>query len=66
MKVTAFMGTAQCSLVEVHRRFIGAYCLHNQHCYHPDGESKHLRNVDELIRDYSDQYPRSVSSSFYG
>jgi hypothetical protein len=29
-KITVFRDVAQCSLVEVHRRFRGAYCLHHQ------------------------------------
>jgi hypothetical protein len=30
MKITAFCHIAPCNLVEVDRRFRGAYCLHNQ------------------------------------
>jgi hypothetical protein len=30
VKVTVFWDTAPCSLVEVERRFRGAYCLHHQ------------------------------------
>jgi hypothetical protein len=30
MKMTSFWDTAPCSLVDVDRRFRGAYCLHHQ------------------------------------
>jgi hypothetical protein len=30
MKLTVFRDVAPCSLVEVYRRFRGAYCLHHQ------------------------------------
>jgi hypothetical protein len=30
IKMTVFWNTAPCSLVEVYRRFWGAYCLHHQ------------------------------------
>jgi hypothetical protein len=39
LKMTAFWDIAPCSLVEVFRRFIAAYCLH----YRPDdGGSTHF------------------------
>jgi hypothetical protein len=40
MKVTAFRDIAPSSLVEVDRRFRGAYCLHQQ--VDDDGGSAHL------------------------
>jgi hypothetical protein len=50
MKVTAFWDMALCSLVEVDRRFRGAYCLHRQGDHRPDyGGSKHLLNVGQLL-----------------
>jgi hypothetical protein len=39
MKMMAFWGIALCGLVEVNRRFRGAYCLHHQG---DDGGSMHL------------------------
>jgi hypothetical protein len=39
MKMTAFWDIAPCSLIEVDRRFRGAYCVHHQG---DDGGSKHL------------------------
>jgi hypothetical protein len=30
VKMTAFLGTALCSLIEIDRHFTGAYCLHHQ------------------------------------
>jgi hypothetical protein len=30
MKMRVFLYVALCSLVEIHRRFRGAYCLHHQ------------------------------------
>jgi hypothetical protein len=30
LKISALWDTAPCSLVEVQRRFIGAYCLHHE------------------------------------
>jgi hypothetical protein len=41
-------------LVEVHRRFRGAYCLHYQG---EDGGIKHLWNVGQLVPDYTAQHP---------
>jgi hypothetical protein len=38
MKMTVFWDVAQCSVVEIDRRFRGAYCLHCP----DDGSSKHL------------------------
>jgi hypothetical protein len=43
MKIAVFWAVAPCFLVEVYRRFKGAYCLHNQSDDRPDYEgSKHL------------------------
>jgi hypothetical protein len=61
MKTTAFWDIAPCSLVEVDRRFRGAYCL--LHHGDEDGGSTHLWNVDLLQRDYKALYPRRLSSS---
>jgi hypothetical protein len=40
MKITAFWDVAPCSLAEVYRRFLRAYCLN--HHGPDDGRSKHL------------------------
>jgi hypothetical protein len=34
MKMTVFWDVSPCSLVEVYRRFRGAYCLHHQGAHH--------------------------------
>jgi hypothetical protein len=42
-KITVLWDVAPCSLVEVYRRFRGAYCLHHQGDDHPnDGGSKNF------------------------
>jgi hypothetical protein len=48
MKVTAFLDIAPCRLVEVVRRTNRP----------DDGGSSHLRNVGQLLRVYTAQYPR--------
>jgi hypothetical protein len=51
---------APCSVVQVDQRFRGSYYYH----HHPDdGGSKHLWNVCQLIRHYTEQYPRRLWSS---
>jgi hypothetical protein len=59
MKMTVFWDAVPCSLVEVYRRFRGAYCLHHR----PDGGSKHLWNVGKLT-DYTAQHPSRQSPSY--
>jgi hypothetical protein len=49
-----FWDMAQCSFVEVDRRFRGAHCLH----------LRHIINVGILQRDYIAPYPRKLSSSY--
>jgi hypothetical protein len=62
-KMTVFWDVAPCSLVEIERRFRGAYCLLHQ-AHHPDnGGSKHLLNVGQFPRDYTVQHSRTQSSS---
>jgi hypothetical protein len=51
MEMTAFWYLAPCSLVEIDRRFVGAYCFYHQGGRVNDGGSKHLWNVDVLPRD---------------
>jgi hypothetical protein len=58
MKATAFWDTVPCSLVEVDRHFRGVYRLH----YQGDDGSKHQRNVCQLLRDCTAQYPRRLVS----
>jgi hypothetical protein len=58
LKMTAFWDIAPRSLVKVDRFFRSAYCFHHQ----GDGGSKHLWNVGELLRDYTAQYSRRLSS----
>jgi hypothetical protein len=58
LKMMAFWDIALCSLVEVYRRFRGAYCLHRR-----DEGSMHMRDLGLLQRDYRALYPRQPSSS---
>jgi hypothetical protein len=53
MKMAVFWVIAQCSLVEVYRRFRGADV----------GSSKHLRIVGIFLPDYTAQQPRRQPSS---
>jgi hypothetical protein len=57
--MTAILDVAQFSLVEVHRRFRGAYFLHCQVTsiiHLPDDEgSMYLGNVDNFLPDYTAQ-----------
>jgi hypothetical protein len=57
MKMTAFWDIALCSLVEVDRRFRGAYWLH-PHII-DDGGSKRLWNVGQILLEYTAQHPRN-------
>jgi hypothetical protein len=50
MKITVFWDVASCSLVEIDRRFIDAYCHLNQGHDHPDdGGIKNLWNVGQFL-----------------
>jgi hypothetical protein len=49
--------TAAYSLVETHRRFRGAYCLHHQCDEENDGGSNLLWNVGQYVPDYTAQHP---------
>jgi hypothetical protein len=49
------------SLVDTYRRFRGAYYLHRP----DDGESKHLWNVGQFLRDYTPVHLRTVQCSSY-
>jgi hypothetical protein len=42
MKMTVVWDVVLCCLVEIDRRFRGAYCLHHQGDSPDDGGSKHL------------------------
>jgi hypothetical protein len=50
MKIVALWDIAPCSVIEVDRRFRGAYCLH---CRFDVGGSTHLRNIGLLQQDNS-------------
>jgi hypothetical protein len=63
MKMTVFWDVVPCSLVEIHRCFRGAYCLHHQNDRPHDGGSKHFWNVFQFLRDYTVQHPRRPSYS---
>jgi hypothetical protein len=52
VKIVAFWDIAPCCLVEVDRRFRGAYCHHHQVHRPDDGGTMHLRNVGLLQHDY--------------
>jgi hypothetical protein len=45
MKMTVFWDVALCSLVEIDRRFRGAYCLHHQDDRHYEGGSVKRSNT---------------------
>jgi hypothetical protein len=59
MKMAGLSDIVSCILVEVHRRFEGAYCLYQ---YTDIGGSTKFWNV-VLIQDYTAIYPRKLSSS---
>jgi hypothetical protein len=59
--MTAFWVIALCSLVEVHRRFGCAYCLHHSL---DNADSMQVWNVGLLQRDYTVLYTRKLSSSY--
>jgi hypothetical protein len=59
--MAVFSAVAQCSLVEVCRRFRCACYLHHGP---DDGGSKHLWNVVKLLPDYTVQQPRRQQSSY--
>jgi hypothetical protein len=67
MKAIAFWHMTLCSLVEVDRRFRGAYCLHHQ-CdityRSADTISTPVWNIDLLERQYTAAYPRRLSTSY--
>jgi hypothetical protein len=53
--MTFFRDFTPCSLLQVWRRFRGAYCLHH---HRPDDEgSKHLSNVGQFLPDYRRNVP---------
>jgi hypothetical protein len=60
MKMAAFWDVALCSLVEVDRRFRGAYCFHLRPY---DGVGTHIWNIVLLQRDYVALYTKRLSSS---
>jgi hypothetical protein len=63
------LGFTPFSLVEVDRCFRFTYCVHKQGngkvvIHSPDdGGSNHLRNVGQILRDYTAQYFRRLPSS---
>jgi hypothetical protein len=56
MKMTALRDITPSSLIEVNRRFRGAYCLHHHRL---DGGSTHLLNAGLNQRDYTALYHKS-------
>jgi hypothetical protein len=57
---TRLHGTISQRLVEVNRRFRGAYCLRHQDDPSDRGSSTHLWNVGQYQRDYMVLYPRRL------
>jgi hypothetical protein len=53
VNITVFLDIAPCSLVEVYRRFRGAYYLYHQRPH--NGGSKHLWNIGKLLPDATSQ-----------
>jgi hypothetical protein len=60
-RMTTICNIAQCSLVEVDRRFIGGHYLHH---HHDDEYSMHLWNVGLLQRDHTALFPTMLSPSY--
>jgi hypothetical protein len=56
MKLIVFWDTAPCSLVEV----VDVSELTASNLQGDDGDSTHLRNVTQLLRDYTAQYSRRL------
>jgi hypothetical protein len=53
MRVIWDTSIAPCRVVEVNRRFRGAYCLHYQGDRRDSGGCKHVWNASKLSRDYT-------------
>jgi hypothetical protein len=66
MKMTVFWDVALCSLVEIYRRYTGAFTHHHQgdSGRRDDGGSKHLRNIDQFIPHYMSQHSKSQPFKF--
>jgi hypothetical protein len=62
MKMIGFWDTVPYSLIEVDLRFIGTYFL-NYQSESDYGGSKILRNVSQLLRNYTEQFPTKLLSS---
>jgi hypothetical protein len=58
VKMPVFWDVTLRSVVEIERRFRGAYCLH---IHGVEGGSKYLRNVGQFLQDYMAQHPRRCS-----
>jgi hypothetical protein len=61
LRMAVFWVMAQCSLVDVYRRFRDTCCLHHQG---DDGGRKYLWNVGKLLPDYTALQPRRQPSSY--
>jgi hypothetical protein len=61
-KTPVFCDVAPCSLIEIDRRFRGAYCLHRQG--DDDGRNKHFWNIGQFLPHFTAQHPRTQSSSY--
>jgi hypothetical protein len=62
LKITVFRDMVPCRLVQVNQHFRRAYCLH--HRSPDDGSIKLHSNTDQLLCNYTAQYPRRLSSSY--
>jgi hypothetical protein len=60
-KMAVFWRDEPCSLVEIYRRFRGAYCLHHQG---DEYRSKHLWNVGQFLLDNTAHHARIQPSSY--
>jgi hypothetical protein len=60
--MTVFWDVAPCSLIEIYRRYSGAYCLH--HNRSDDEGSMYLWNVGKFLPDYMAQHPRRQPSLY--
>jgi hypothetical protein len=60
LAATSVTGMLCHSLVEIDRRFRGAYCLHYRNDRHADGGSKHHRNAGRFVPDYGATFRKTA------
>jgi hypothetical protein len=65
MNMNVLYYAASCGLVEIDRRFGGAYFLHHQGGILDDGGSNHTSNDCQYLPGYKTQHRERQSSSYY-